>query len=160
MPRRWPASCYRPWPAPISWENQLVITASIGIALYPDNGLDANMLIGNADAAMYLAKENDRNNCQFYSPDLNEKNLERLQLELRLRHALEADEFVLYFQPQIDAQSGALVGAETLIRWRDPIHGLIPPAVSFRWPKRRVDPAHRRLGAARGVPPATPLAGA
>lgn len=54
-------------------ENQLVITASIGIALYPDNGLDANMLIGNADAAMYLAKENDRNNCQFYSPDLNEK---------------------------------------------------------------------------------------
>ena len=108
-------------------ENQLVITASIGIALYPDNGHDANTLIGNADAAMYLAKENDRNNCQFYSPDLNEKNLERLQLELRLRHALEANEFVLYFQPQIDAQSGALVGAETLIRWRDPIHGLIPP---------------------------------
>ena len=108
-------------------ENQLIITASIGIALYPDNGHDANMLIGNADAAMYLAKEHDRNNCQFYSPDLNEKNLERLQLELRLRHALEADEFDLYFQPQIDAQSGALVGAETLIRWRDPIHGLIPP---------------------------------
>ena len=108
-------------------ENQLIITASIGIALYPDNGHDANMLIGNADAAMYLAKENDRNNCQFYSPDLNEKNLERLQLELRLRHALEANEFVLYFQPQIDAQSGELIGAETLIRWLDPIHGLIPP---------------------------------
>ena len=108
-------------------ENQLIITASIGIALYPDNGSDANMLIGNADAAMYLAKENDRNNCQFYSPELNEKNLERLQLELRLRHALEAHEFVLYFQPQIDARTGALVGAETLIRWLDPIHGLIPP---------------------------------
>ena len=108
-------------------DTELVITASIGIALYPDNGVDANSLIGNADAAMYLAKENDRNNCQFYSPDLNEKNLERLQLELRLRHALEANEFVLYFQPQIDAQSGELIGAETLIRWLDPIHGLIPP---------------------------------
>jgi diguanylate cyclase (GGDEF)-like protein/PAS domain S-box-containing protein len=108
-------------------DNQLIITASIGIALYPDNGSEANTLIGNADAAMYLAKENDRNNCQFYSPELNEKNLERLQLELRLRHALEANEFVLYFQPQIDAQTGALVGAETLIRWLDPIHGLIPP---------------------------------
>ncbi|MFC3913511.1 EAL domain-containing protein [Pseudaeromonas sharmana] len=106
---------------------QLVITASIGIALYPNNGTDANALIGNADAAMYLAKENDRNNCQFYSPDLNARNLERLQMELRLRQALENQEFVLFFQPQIDARSGQLIGAETLIRWQDPLHGLIPP---------------------------------
>lgn len=108
-------------------DTELVITASIGIALYPDNGTDANSLIGNADVAMYLAKENDRNNYQFYSPELNARNLERLQMELRLRHALEEGEFMLYFQPQIDAKSGKIVGAEALIRWLEPELGLIPP---------------------------------
>ena len=108
-------------------DTELVITASIGIALYPDNGTDANSLIGNADVAMYLAKENDRNNYQFYSPELNARNLERLQMELRLRHALEEGEFLLYFQPQIDAKSGKIVGAEALIRWLEPELGLIPP---------------------------------
>ena len=108
-------------------DTELVITASIGIALYPDNGADANSLIGNADVAMYLAKENDRNNYQFYSPELNARNLERLQMELRLRHALEEGEFLLYFQPQIDARDGKIVGAEALIRWLEPELGLIPP---------------------------------
>ncbi len=108
-------------------DTELVITASIGIALYPDNGADANSLIGNADVAMYLAKENDRNNYQFYSPELNARNLERLQMELRLRHALEEEEFLLYFQPQIDARDGKIVGAEALIRWLEPELGLIPP---------------------------------
>ena len=108
-------------------DTELVITASIGIALCPDNGRDANTLIGNADIAMYLAKENDRNNYQFYSPELNARNMERLRMELRLRHALEAEEFQLYFQPQIDSQSGAIIGAEALIRWLDPEQGLIPP---------------------------------
>ena len=110
-------------------DTELVITASIGIALYPDNGTDANSLIGNADVAMYLAKENDRNNYQFYSPELNARNLERLQMELRLRHALEEGEFLLYFQPQIDAKSGKIVGAEALIRWLEPELGLIPPGL-------------------------------
>lgn len=108
-------------------DTRLQITPSIGIALFPDNGTDAGTLISNADAAMYLAKENERNNCQFYSTELNERNRERLNLEVRMRQALEQDQFVLYFQPQVDAISGALIGAEALIRWQDPILGLIPP---------------------------------
>ncbi|GAA4494659.1 two-component system response regulator [Pseudaeromonas paramecii] len=105
----------------------LIIRASIGIALYPDNGQRPDTLLANADAAMYQAKANDGNNYQFYSPELNERNLARLRMELRLRQALERQEFVLYFQPQVDAGSGRLVGAEALIRWQDPQLGLIPP---------------------------------
>lgn len=108
-------------------DTSLVIRASIGIALYPENGQRPDTLLANADAAMYQAKANDGNNYQFYSPELNERNLARLRMELRLRQALERQEFVLYFQPQVDADSGQVVGAEALIRWQDPVHGLIPP---------------------------------
>ena len=89
----------------------LIIRASIGIALYPENGQRPDTLLANADAAMYQAKANDGNNYQFYSPELNERNLTRLRMELRLRQALERQEFVLYFQPQVAADSGRLVGA-------------------------------------------------
>lgn len=108
-------------------EARIQITPSIGIALFPDNGTDAGTLISNADAAMYLAKENERNNCQFYSTELNERNRERLRLEVRMRQALEQEQFVLYFQPKVDAVSGALAGVEALIRWQDPSLGIIPP---------------------------------
>lgn len=107
---------------------QLLITPSIGISLFPENGLDANTLIRNADAAMYLAKEKDRNNCQFYTPELNARNLERVTLEVRMRDAIEAQQFLLHFQPQINARTGQLSGVEALIRWQDPLKGLIAPA--------------------------------
>lgn len=108
-------------------DKQLVVTASIGISLYPDNGTDANTLIGNADSAMYLAKEHSRNNCQFYSPELNQRNLERLQMEQHLHRALDNGEFELFFQPKVNATSGQLAGAEVLMRWRDPSLGLVLP---------------------------------
>lgn len=108
-------------------ETRVQITPSIGIALFPENGTDASSLIGNADAAMYQAKENERNNCQFYSQELNERNRERVSLDVRMRQALESDQFVLYFQPQINAISGELTAVETLIRWHDPSLGLVPP---------------------------------
>ena len=108
----------------------LHITPSIGIALFPDDGEDVNTLIKNADAAMYQAKDSGRSTFQFYMRNLNEKTLERLQLETRLRKAIDSGEFVLYYQPKIDAQNGQFKGVEALIRWQDPIHGLISP-ISF-----------------------------
>jgi diguanylate cyclase (GGDEF)-like protein/PAS domain S-box-containing protein len=114
--------------APYRVESQeLHITPSIGIALFPDDGEDVNTLIKNADAAMYQAKDSGRSTFQFYMRDLNEKTLERLQLETRLRKAIDSSEFVLYYQPKIDAQTGQFKGVEALIRWQDPLHGLIPP---------------------------------
>jgi diguanylate cyclase (GGDEF)-like protein/PAS domain S-box-containing protein len=105
----------------------LHVTASMGIACYPQDGATPDHLIRNADAAMYRAKEGGRNTYRFYTAELNADILGRLQMEMDLRRALREDEFVLYFQPQVDAVSGALCGAEALIRWRDPVHGLIPP---------------------------------
>lgn len=114
--------------APYQVESQeLHITPSIGIALFPDDGEDVNTLIKNADAAMYQAKDSGRSTFQFYMRDLNEKTLERLQLETRLRKAIDSGEFVLYYQPKIDAQTRLFKGVEALIRWQDPLHGLIPP---------------------------------
>ncbi|MFA6921655.1 MAG: EAL domain-containing protein [Gallionella sp.] len=100
---------------------------SIGIAIYPDNGLDGPTLIKNADAAMYHAKENERNNFQFFSPVMNDKAFEQLELENDLRLALKREEFFLQYQPQIDISTGKIVGAEALIRWQHPKRGLVPP---------------------------------
>ncbi|PHV07282.1 diguanylate cyclase [Janthinobacterium sp. BJB412] len=105
----------------------LHVSASMGVARFPADGETFELLIRNADAAMYRAKESGRNTVQFYTPDLSANVLERLQLEMDLRRALAQQEFVLYFQPKLDAVSGALTGAEALIRWRSPQHGLIPP---------------------------------
>ncbi|RYY76330.1 MAG: EAL domain-containing protein [Gammaproteobacteria bacterium] len=106
----------------------LHITPSVGIAIYPDDGDNANTLIKNADAAMYLAKEKGRNNYQFYTPFLNARTLDRLKLESDLRLALEEGGFELHYQPQVFAKSKKLWGAEALIRWRHPERGLISPA--------------------------------
>ena len=100
---------------------------SIGVALFPDDGEDFDLLLQKADTAMYHAKEAGRNAHRFFTEQMNEKAVERLQLETRLRMALENKEFVLHYQPQIDLCSGAIIGVEALIRWRCPEGELISP---------------------------------
>ena len=97
---------------------EIFITASIGIAVYPDDGENYETLVRNADIAMYRAKEEGKNNYQIYSPTLNAKISERLKLENGLRHAVERGEFLLYYQPKIDLISGRIIGTEALIRWK------------------------------------------
>jgi diguanylate cyclase (GGDEF)-like protein/PAS domain S-box-containing protein len=99
-------------------EHEFFPTASVGISLYPRDGHDKQSLLKNADTAMYRAKAAGRNTFQFYTLEMNERALERLTLEGRLQHALERDEFVLVYQPQVDIASGAVVGMEALLRWR------------------------------------------
>jgi diguanylate cyclase (GGDEF)-like protein/PAS domain S-box-containing protein len=94
------------------------VTASIGIALYPRDGTDGDTLLRHADAALYHAKERGRNNFQFWSEELNQRAGRRFALEERLRHAVDAGEFVLHYQPKVALESGAPVGAEALLRWR------------------------------------------
>jgi len=106
---------------------ELYLTASIGISLSPDDSSDANTLIKNADTAMYRAKDTGRNNYQFYSTDMGVRAFERLSLETSLRYAMARDEFELFYQPQIAMKSGEIVGAEALIRWHHPEQGLVAP---------------------------------
>ncbi|MCL2655840.1 MAG: EAL domain-containing protein [Betaproteobacteria bacterium] len=105
----------------------LTVTGSIGIALYPDDGRNDSTLLRNADTAMYRAKDNGRDCFQFYSADMNTAALGELLLENQLRGALEQEEFLLHYQPKVDAQSGQLVGAEALLRWQHPQLGLLSP---------------------------------
>jgi diguanylate cyclase (GGDEF)-like protein/PAS domain S-box-containing protein len=109
-------------------QHDLHLTVSIGIANYPDDGVEAEVLMKNADFAMYHAKENGRNNYQFFQPEMNVRAVERQSVENGLRHAMERQEFVLHYQPKIDLQTGAIIGVEALIRWRHPQRGLVPPA--------------------------------
>lgn len=90
-----------------------------------------------ADVAMYRAKEQGRNNFQFYTPDMNFRAGELLMLETELRKALDEEQLVLYYQPQVHMASGALVGMEALVRWRHPEQGMVPPAISSPWPRIR-----------------------
>ncbi len=106
---------------------EFFVTASIGIALSPQDGNELSQLMKNADTAMYHAKERGKNNFQFYQADMNASALERLELESDLRHALEQNEFVLYYQPQFSGDGKRLTGAEALLRWRHPRRGLVPP---------------------------------
>jgi len=105
----------------------IVLTASIGIAMYPDDGVDASSLLKHADTAMYHAKDNGRDNCQFYSASLTQRAQQRLNLESNLRQALERDEFSLVYQPQFNLASGRIRSVEALIRWNHPTEGMISP---------------------------------
>ncbi len=109
-------------------ERELTVTASIGISIHPHDGHDLPVLMKNAEAAMYHAKELGRNNFQFFTPDLNARAFEALSMEMSLRKALERDEFLLLYQPQAQTATGRLVGVEALIRWRHPDLGLVLPS--------------------------------
>jgi diguanylate cyclase (GGDEF)-like protein len=108
--------------------HDLHITTSIGVSVYPDDGLDAATLIKNADTAMYQAKENGRHGYQFFTPALNVRAIERQIIEEGLRRALERHEFSLRYQPKINLKTGAITGVEALILWTHPIRGLVAPA--------------------------------
>jgi diguanylate cyclase (GGDEF)-like protein len=107
---------------------ELHIGVSIGMSVYPDDGIDAQTLIKCADTAMYYAKENGRNNFRFFEPDMHARAVQRQSTEASLRLALERQEFVLHYQPKINLQSGRIVGVEALIRWQHPERGLLSPA--------------------------------
>ena len=107
--------------------NECVVTASIGICLFPKDGGDVETLLRNADTAMYRAKESGRNNIQFYAHDMHARSLERLTMEQGLRHALARQELEIYYQPQMDLRQGRIIGVEALLRWQHPQRGLISP---------------------------------
>jgi diguanylate cyclase (GGDEF)-like protein/PAS domain S-box-containing protein len=109
-------------------QHDLHVTGSIGIATYPDDGVDSDTLLQHADLAMYHAKENGRNNVQFFQAEMNAHAVERHSLERGLRNAVEREEFELHYQPKINLTTGALIGVEALIRWRHPQRGLVLPA--------------------------------
>ena len=107
--------------------HDLKVTSSIGIANYPNDGVNADQLLANADAAMYRAKEIGRDNFQFYTPEMNTKVHEKFILQEELRNAVARSEFVLLYQPQVDLRTGRVFAVEALIRWMHPIQGMIAP---------------------------------
>ncbi|HET7547679.1 MAG TPA: EAL domain-containing protein [Usitatibacter sp.] len=113
-------------PVPVDWR-EAAVSASIGIASFPEDGEDIEALMRNADTAMYQAKERGRNNFQFYSPELNVISHRRLALERRVREALEREELFIEYQPEVDLASGRIVAAEALLRWNDPQGGVSTP---------------------------------
>jgi len=114
-------------PFDLSDEQKVFIGASIGISIFPDDGNSANQLIQHADAAMHQAKNQGRNTYSFYTDSLTRAANEHLELETRLRHAITANQFRVYYQPQVDIATGHIFGAEALVRWLDPERGLIQP---------------------------------
>ncbi|VXB51064.1 Diguanylate cyclase/phosphodiesterase with PAS/PAC sensor(S) [Burkholderia sp. 8Y] len=109
-------------------ETELYVGCSMGASLFPQDGDDAETVLKKADLAMYRAKDLGRNTYQFYQPEMNASVGARLDLERRLRRGLREGEFLLHYQPQIDMATGAIVGIEALVRWRDPEQGLVSPA--------------------------------
>jgi len=107
-------------------EIELHITVSVGIAVYPEDGIGLKTLLQNADSAMYEAKERGRNNYQFYRADLNSRATERQLLENGLRHAIERNELELHYQPIVNLETGAISGMEALLRWLHPPFGAVP----------------------------------
>lgn len=107
--------------------HELNVTVSIGISIFPDDGEDAETLLRNADSAMYHAKEKGRNNYQFFKQEMNDRSVERQAIEGGLRQALERDEFLLHYQPKVNLETGAITGAEALIRWLHPVRGMLYP---------------------------------
>ncbi len=118
------SSVAQPW---VIDEGEFNVTCSVGIAVYPADGNEAETLLKNADSAMYRAKEGGGNGFHFFTNELNVLMTERLEMESRLRRALERQQFLLHYQPRVDLASGRIVGAEALIRWHVPEQGMIPP---------------------------------
>jgi diguanylate cyclase (GGDEF)-like protein/PAS domain S-box-containing protein len=148
-------------------QHELHVTASIGVSVYPDDGLDAETLIKSADLAMYQAKENGRQKYQFFEPAMNARAVERQSIEQNLRRALERNELTLHYQPKVDFKTGAITGAEALLRWTHPTEGPISPARFIpvaedcglilpigNWVLRQAC-AQARAWADAGLPPAT-----
>jgi diguanylate cyclase (GGDEF)-like protein/PAS domain S-box-containing protein len=108
--------------------HDLHVTTSIGVSIYPDDGVDAEALIKNADTAMFQAKENGRQGYQFFKPAMNVRAVERQSIEESLRRALERQEFALHYQPKINLRTGEITGAEALLRWTHPIRGPVSPS--------------------------------
>lgn len=109
-------------------EYQVLLTSSIGIALYPEDGSDLEALLKKANAAILAAQQLGGNRYQLYTPAIQQKSYERLMLEISLQQAVERGEFQLYYQPQVDLRTGQIVGAEALVRWQHPDRGLVSPA--------------------------------
>jgi len=108
-------------------DNTMYVSSSIGISLYPKDATSISQLLKFADAAMYKAKDEGRNNYQFYSHEMTELALKRVLMQTSIRQAINNNEFVLYYQPQVDAKTNKLIGLESLIRWMHPKDGIIPP---------------------------------
>jgi diguanylate cyclase (GGDEF)-like protein/PAS domain S-box-containing protein len=115
-------------PFKLSGEQEIFIGASIGISIFPDDSNSADQLIQYADSAMHQAKQQGRSTYLFYTESLTRASGAHLELETRLRHAINTNQLRVYYQPQVDISSGHIIGAEALVRWQDPEHGLIPPA--------------------------------
>ena len=108
-------------------DQDTVVNASIGIAIFPEDGLDIDSLVKNADTAMYKAKAGGRSHYRFFDQTMNDEVSERFQIEADLRQGLERNEFFLVYQPQVNLDTGEVVGVEALIRWRHPLRGLVGP---------------------------------
>jgi len=107
--------------------HDLYVTASVGVSMYPKDGMNAETLMKNADTAMYQAKDSGRQCCKFFKTAMNVRAVERQSVEQDLRYALERNEFALHYQPKIDIETGAITGAEALLRWMHPTRGSVPP---------------------------------
>jgi EAL domain-containing protein (putative c-di-GMP-specific phosphodiesterase class I) len=108
-------------------KHELYVTCSIGVSLFPRDGRDAQTLLKNADAAMNRAKERGSNNTDFFTAEINEHVVDRFSLATDLHHALERNELLLHYQPQVDSRTGLITGAEALVRWQHPLRGMLAP---------------------------------
>ena len=107
--------------------SEFFVSSSIGISIYPTDGEDAETLTKNADIAMYHAKNNGRNNYQYFNESMNVAAIERMMMENALRKAIDNKEFLLYYQPKVETHSGEITGVEALIRWQHPELGIVYP---------------------------------